>query len=66
MKQASNKESSEISTMRSDEHCAREKIDGKGCSSSEIKVYILHEGERLPICGACADELADSEWETVT
>ena len=64
MKRASKNEPSEIPTMQKDERCARAKIDGKECSSSDIKVYIMHGGERLPICGACADELADSKWET--
>lgn len=47
-----------------EERCAREKIDGKKCSSVDIKVYIMHKGERLPICEKCSDELADSMWET--
>lgn len=46
------------------ERCLRVKLDGKECSSADIAVYIMHKGERLPICDSCWGELADSMWET--
>jgi hypothetical protein len=34
------------------------------CESSEIELYIMHEGVKLPICRSCWEEIAlsDLEW----
>ena len=34
------------------------------CGSSEIELYIMHEGVKLPICRSCWEEIAlsDLEW----
>ena len=33
------------------------------CGSGDLAVYIMWQGERLPICHACWAELADSNLE---
>lgn len=43
------------------EHC-RNPWD-KTCNSSDIEVYILIKGDRLPICKGCWGKLAEKELE---
>jgi len=43
------------------ERC-RNPWNGK-CENTDIQVYILHRGERLPICSRCWSEICDSDLE---
>ena len=46
------------------EHC-RNPWNGK-CRSTDIEVYVMYKGRRLPICRSCWTKLAEKpvEWRT--
>lgn len=33
------------------------------CQNTDIQLYIIHRGERLPICAKCWSEICDSDLE---
>jgi hypothetical protein len=43
--------------------CCRNPWNGK-CKNTDIEVFILYKGDRLPICRRCWSKIADSsiEW----
>jgi hypothetical protein len=43
------------------EHCRNPW--NKNCKSDDIVVYILVNGEKLPICRRCWSKIADKDWE---
>jgi len=47
--------------MLSSEKC-KNPWNGK-CNSTEIELYIIYKGRRLPICHKCWSEIAEKEVE---
>jgi len=35
----------------------------KRCGRTDIEVYIMYKGERLPICSKCWKKIAESDYE---